>query len=69
MAETYRKIDENTVEITTTTEPIETKVKRDKAELQTELDHIPDRLSEAQEQIDAVNERKDELVEILKVFD
>ncbi len=68
MSETYKKIDDNTVEITTTTEPVETKARQDKAELQTELDHIPDRLAELQKQVDAVNERKDELVEILKVF-
>ncbi len=67
MPEIYEKIDDNTVRITTTTEP--TTEDRDRAELQTELDHIPDRLAELQEQVDAVNGHKDRLVEILKVFE
>lgn len=62
------KIDDQTVEITTTT-TTETIFQYDRAELQTELDHIPDRLSELQKQIDEVNERKAELIEILKVFE
>ena len=69
MPVTYKKIDDNTVEITSTTEPVETKIEHDKAELQTELDHIPDRKAEAQEQFDAVCERETELKDILKVFE
>ena len=70
MLDTYKKIDDNTVEITTTfdlPEPVITT--RSKAGIQTELDHITGRLAEAQEQVDAVNKRKAELIEILKVFD
>lgn len=69
MAKTYGKIDDNTVEITTTFDtPEPTIVNHDRAELQTELDHIPDRKAQAQENLDAVNEREQELIEILKVF-
>jgi hypothetical protein len=67
MAETYKKIDDKTVEITTTVPP--TVVERDKAELQTELDHIPDRLAELQEQIDEIDTSQTRLTSILKVFE
>lgn len=66
---TYKKIDDNTVEQTETfdlPEPVVTEY--DKAELQTELDHIPDRKAEAQEQFDAVREREKVLKEMLGVF-
>lgn len=69
MSETYKKIDDNTVKVTETfdlPEPMVTEY--DKAELQTELDHIPDRKTEIQEQLDAVNERENELKEMLGVF-
>ncbi len=69
MAETHKKIDDEIVEITTTFDaPESTVIEWDRAELQTELDHIPDRLAEAQGSVDAVNERKAKLIEILKVF-
>lgn len=66
--QTIVKIDDQTVEITTTT-TTETIVQYDRAELQTELDHIPDRKAAIQEQLDLVNEREAELIEILKVFE
>jgi len=50
----YKKIDDDTIEITTVTEPIITKVNRDKAEIQTEFDHIPDKKAEIQKQLDAL---------------
>lgn len=62
------KIDDQTVEITTTKNTV-TVIERDKAELQTELDHIPDRKAEIQKQLDAVNERETELITILGVFE
>ena len=68
VVQTVVKIDEQTCEITTTT-TTETITRHDRAELQTELDHIPDRLAELQKRIDEVNEREAELIEILKVFD
>ena len=61
------KIDDQTCVITTTT-TTETMVLYNRAELQTELDHIPDRKAEIQEQLDAVNEREVELIEILEIF-
>ncbi len=67
IVQTVVKIDDQTCEITTVMTSTDI-VRRDKAELQTELDHIPDRLAELQRQIDEVNERKAELIEILKVF-
>ena len=66
--QTVVKIDDQTVEITTTT-TTETVIQYDRAELQTELDHIPDRKAEIQERLDMVNAREAELIEILKVFD
>lgn len=68
ITQTVVKIDDQTCEITTTT-TTETVIQHDRAELQTELDHIPDRKAEIQKQLDAVNEREAELIEILKVFD
>lgn len=65
--QTIVKIDDQTCEITTVT-TITNVVQRDRAELQTELDHIPDRKAEIQKQLDVVNEREAELIEILKVF-
>ena len=64
---TVVKIDDDTCEKTTikTSTTVE---QLDKAELQTELDHIPDRLTELQKQIDSVNERKTELTDTLAVF-
>ena len=66
---TYKKIDENTVEETITIPEKVTKTNLDKAELQTELDHIPDKLVECQDSMDCINCRKTELKEILKVFE
>lgn len=75
------KIDDKTVEVTTittstsesperTSTTISTVVEKfDRAVVKTELDHIPDRKAEIQKQLDAVNEREAELIEILKVFE
>ncbi len=68
VARTVVKIDNQTVEITTTT-TTETIVRHDRAELQTELDHIPDRIAELQQRISEINKRRVELMEILKVFE
>lgn len=68
IVQTVVKIDDQTCEITTTTTN-ETVVQYDKAVLQTELDHIPDRKADIQKQLDKVNEREAELIEILKIFD
>lgn len=69
MPETYKKIDDNTIKVTETFNLQEPKVvEYDKAELQTELDHIPDRKAEIQEQHDAVCEREKELKDMLKVL-
>lgn len=68
MPETYKKIDDNTVEITTTTEAIETKVEHNKAEIETELAHAPDRLAKLQENLDEENASNTRLANILKVF-
>lgn len=62
------KIDKQTCKITTTT-TTETVIQYDRAELQTELDHIPGRKAEIQEQLNVINAREAELIEILKVFD
>lgn len=62
-----KKIDDKTLEVTTTTTTVE-KVLHDKAELQTELDHIPDRIAKLQEQIDALNERAEEIRSMLDVL-
>lgn len=67
---TYRKIDNRTVEATEVfalPEPVVTEY--DKAELQTELGHIPDRFAEIQKQFDIVSERENELKDMLDVFE
>jgi chromosome segregation ATPase len=69
MAETYKKIDEETVEITTTSEPVVNKATEEKAILRTRLSHIPDDIAELQGQIDKLNTDKTRLENILKVFD
>lgn len=68
IVQTFVKINENTVEITTTT-TIERVIQYDRAVIQTELDHIPDRRAEAQAQLDKVDAREAELINILKVFE
>ena len=62
------KIDDQTCEITTTKTTIVV-VRRDRAELQTEKDHIPDRIAELEEQIAKLNERAAEIDKILEVFE
>ena len=66
-----RCVDEKTVEIVTTVAvtPAETVQKYDRAVLQTELDHLPDRIAEIQKQMDEAIARRDELVKILGVFE
>ena len=63
-------VDEKTVKVTTTitTTPAAREVDYDKAVLQTELDHIPDRRAALQKQMDAVDEREAELIKMLEVF-
>lgn len=61
------KIDDQTVEMTTTTMTVRA-VKYDRAVLKTEKDHIPDRIAELQKQIDALNARSAEIDKILEVF-
>lgn len=68
MTEAYKAIDNATVEITTTTEPVTTVILHDRDEIQTKFDNIPGELAELQEQINIVNKRKARLEEILKVF-
>ena len=63
-----KKLDDQTLEVKTTTTSIST-VLHDKAELQTELDHIPDRISTLQEQIASLNERAVEIENMLKVLE
>ena len=60
----YKKLDAQTLEVTTTMTTVN-KVILDKAELQTELDHIPDHIAEYQKQIDALNERALEIQSML----
>jgi len=64
-------VDDRTVEIVTTVSvtPAETVQEYDRAVLQTELDHMPDRIARIQEQMDAAIARRDELVKILGVFE
>ena len=62
-----KKIDDKTLEVTTVTTTTNVQ-KFDKAVLQTELDHIPDRRAELQEQMDAVDEREAELITMLEIF-
>jgi len=66
-----RCVDAKTVEIVTTVAvtPAETVQTFDRAVLQTELDHMPDRIAEIQKQMDEAISRRDELVKILGVFD
>ena len=65
---TYKKLDDKTIEITTTVPEKVTVTTRDRAEAQTELDHIPDRKAEIQEQLDAIDKREVELKAMLAVF-
>ncbi len=69
--QTVTKVDDQTCEITTVT-TITVIVRQDRAELQTELAHIPGRKAEIQQRYDKqlaeINEREAELIEILKVF-
>lgn len=67
IVKTVVKINDQTVEITTIT-TTEAVIQYDRAELQTELDHILDRKVEIQKQLDLVNEREAELIKILEVF-
>ena len=64
------KVDERTGTITTTTTVTQAvrQVEFDRAVLQTEQDHIPDRIATLQEQIDVLNERSAEIDSILAVF-
>lgn len=64
------KVDDQTVRITTTitTTPAASSQDFDRAELQTELDHLPDRRAELQKQMDALDEREAELRAMLEVF-
>jgi len=64
-------VDEQTVDIVTTvttTQAVQIE-KRDRAELQTELDNMVDRIAAAQKQMDEALARRDELVKILGVFE
>jgi len=63
-------VDAQTVKVTTTivATPKVREVKYDKAVLQTELDHMVDRIAEAQKQMDEALERKAELIKMLEVF-
>lgn len=67
MTKRYKKIDDETLEVTTTPEPIIERIGRE--ELQTELDHIPDRKAENQKQLDSIDKREVVLKAILKIFD
>ena len=62
-----KKLDDKTLEITTVTTSTSV-VEFDKAVLQTELDHIPDRRAGLQKQMDAIDAREAELIELLAVF-
>jgi len=63
-------VDEQTVKVTTTivATPKVQEVKYDKAELQTELDHMVDRRAGLQKQIDECDAREAELIKMLEVF-
>ena len=63
-------VDEKTVRVTTTitTTPAAREIEYDKAELQTELDHIADRRAEIQKQLDECDAREAELLKMLEVF-
>ena len=62
-----KKIDDKTLEVTTTTTTVD-KVLHDKAELQTRLAHIPERIAALQERIDDLNEEAAELQTMLDVL-
>ena len=62
-----KKLNDKTLEVTTTTTTVE-KVELDRAVLQTELDHIPDRRAEVQKQMDAIDAREVELKDLLAAF-
>ena len=64
------RVDDQTGTITTTTTITQSvrQVEFDRAELQTELDHLPERIATLQDQIDKLNERSAEIDEILAVF-
>jgi len=64
-------VDEQTVKVTTTitTAPAAREIEYDRAVLQTELDHMPDRIAAIQEQMDEALARKAELILILGVFE
>ena len=64
---TVKKLNDKTIEVTTVTTSTAV-VEHDKAVLQTELDHIADRREEIQKQIDAIDEREAELIELLAAF-
>ena len=63
-------VDEQTIKVTTTivATPKVQEVKYDKAELQTELDHMVDRRAGLQKQIDECDAREAELIKMLEVF-
>jgi len=62
-----KKLDDQTLEVRTTTTTIQT-VEHDKAELQTELDHIPGGIANLDEQITALDERAVELQAMIDVL-
>lgn len=64
---TVKKLDDKTIKVTTVTTSTAV-VEFDKAVLQTELDHIPDRRAAIQEQMNAIDEREAELIELLAAF-
>lgn len=66
---TAQKIDDNTVEITTTVPEKITKVQFNRAVLQTEFDHIPERKAKHQVEIEALDERAVEITKMLSVFE
>ena len=64
---TVKKLNDKTIEVTTVTTSTNV-AEFDKAVLQTELDHIPDRRAELQKQLDAIDAREVELKELLAAF-
>lgn len=62
-----KKLNSQTLEAKTTTITTET-VLHDKAELQTELDHIPEQIARHQGHIDRLNDRAVELQDMLDVL-
>ena len=63
-------VDEQTLKITTTltTTPAVREQKYNRAVVQTELDHMPDRIASIQKDMDAALARKAELIKMLEVF-